>query len=238
MNTRKLFKLFHILQSPSYLRSLIKGSAAGVEHSNFLAQLKCKTIVDVGANRGQFALVARRCFPNAMVHSIEPLDEPAVLFQKVFQNDPKVVLHRCAIGAQRITMKIHVSDEDDSSSLLPIGETQVALFPETRERETRDVSVLPLGDVIDEKEILAPALLKIDVQGFELTVLEGCQPLLDKFDYLYVECSFVELYEGQALVDDVIRFLHGQGFSLRGIYNVFYDKTGKAIQGDFFFGKN
>jgi len=52
---------------------------------------------------------------------------------------------------------------------------------------------------------------------------------------IYVECSFVELYQGQALADEVISFLREENFSLSGIYNLNYDKSGRAIQGDFLF---
>lgn len=191
--------------------------------------------MDIGANRGQFALIARHSLPNAIIHSVEPLEEPAAIFERVFSNDPKVVLHRCAIGAQKATMQIHIAGKDDSSSLLPIGKNQTNLFPETKEQGTRDVLVLPLKEIISEEAILPPALLKLDVQGFELTALQGCQSLLDKFAYIYVECSFVELYDGQALAHEVIEFLEKQSFVLKGIYNLFYDKSGLAIQGDFLF---
>jgi hypothetical protein len=52
-----------------------------------------------------------------------------------------------------------------------------------------------------------PVLLKIDVQGFELEVLQGATDLLPHIDAVYVEASYVELYEGQALHEDIERYL-------------------------------
>ena len=52
---------------------------------------------------------------------------------------------------------------------------------------------------------------------------------------LYVECSFVELYTGQALAHEVIAWLAGRGFVLKGVYNMGYDDQGRAVQGDFLF---
>ena len=78
-------------------------------------------------------------------------------------------------------------------------------------------------------------MLKIDVQGFELKCLQGCEDLLDRFQQVYVECSFVELYEGQALADEVIAWLRDRNFILQGVYNTFYDSKGAAVQGDFLF---
>jgi hypothetical protein len=83
-------------------------------------------------------------------------------------------------------------------------------------------------------ELDAAAMLKIDVQGFELEALQGCEGLLDKFAYIYAECSFLELYTGQALAGDVIAWLHHRGFALSGIYNVSYE-LGRSIQADFLF---
>jgi hypothetical protein len=73
------------------------------------------------------------------------------------------------------------------------------------------------------------------VQGFELEVLKGSEDLFEFIDYIYVECSFIELYEGQSLVDEVITFLEKYKFKLKGVYNIFYDKKGVAIQADFLF---
>ncbi|MGH9448085.1 MAG: FkbM family methyltransferase [Terriglobia bacterium] len=47
-------------------------------------------------------------------------------------------------------------------------------------------------------------LFKLNVQGHELEALKACEDLLDRFAYVYVECSFMELYKGQALADEVI----------------------------------
>jgi hypothetical protein len=130
---------------------------------------------------------------------------------------------------------IHVSRADDSSSLLPISDLQTGLFPGTAEKETRAVTVKPLDRILETKDVLAPALLKIDVQGYEREVLEGCASLLPCFSYVYVECSFLELYTGQALAHDVVDLLSGNGFALEGVYNLTYDKAGLAVQGDFLF---
>ena len=184
-------------------------------------------------NRGQFALVARRCFPNAKIISFEPLKEPAAIFRNVFKSDPVVVLHELAIGPSYERMAIHVSRQYDSSSLLPITSLQSDLFPGTGEKEVRAIQVKPLDAVLDPKDIKRPALLKLDVQGFERKALDGCRSLLPVFSYVYVECSFVELYAGQSLAHEVISFLNGFGFVLAGVYNLSYDKQGIAIQGDF-----
>ncbi len=240
-NIAKPIKLIKILQKSYYLKALLQHRVAGgVEHSRLLDYLQMQniqTLVDVGANRGQFALVARTCFPNAKIISFEPLKEPAAIFRNVFRSDPMVVLHEIAIGPDENEVPMHVSCADDSSSLLPISVLQNNLFPGTAEKELRTIKVKPLDAILSSKDIQTPALLKIDVQGFEREALLGCKSLLACFSSIYVECSFMKLYTGQALAPEIIDLLDGWGFALCGVYNLCYDKKGVAIQGDFLFKK-
>jgi FkbM family methyltransferase len=231
-------KLARILKSPYYRTRLLRHRvAAGVEHAKVLSGLDCRTVVDVGANRGQFALVARQCLPHARVISFEPLPAAAAKFRAVFADDDRVTLHEAAIGPAPGNATIHVSKREDSSSLLAITATQVALFPGTEEAATATVRVALLREFVSEADILPPALLKVDVQGFELEALRGCEDMLGQFAFVYAECSFLELYAGQALADEVIAWLRERGFRLRGVHNMEYDRGGRAIQADFLFAR-
>ena len=231
-------KFISIMRVPAYRRILRRFSvAAAIEHEHVLGALTCRMVLDIGANRGQFALVVRRSFPKARIISFEPLPVPAGTFRKMFEDDPQVTLHEAAVGPVSGNATIHISRRDDSSSLLPITGTQVALFPGTAEADTATVHVAPLREFVSVSDIRPPALLKLDVQGYELEVLRGCEDLLNRFTYVYAECSFVELYAGQALADEVIAWLRERGFKLRGVHNMDYDRGGRAIQADFLFGR-
>jgi len=231
-------KLTAILKSPYYRTKLLRHRvAAGVEHVRVLSGLDFRTVVDIGANRGQFALVARRCLPQARIISFEPLPAAAAKFRAVFAGDDRVTLHEVAIGPVPGNATIHVSRRDDSSSLLPITAMQVALFPGTRETSTAVVHVAPLREFVSVEDIQPPAMLKLDVQGYELEALRGCEDLLGQFTYVYAECSFVEMYAGQAMADEVIAWLRERGFRLRGVHNTEYDRDWRAIQADFLFAR-
>ena len=218
-----------------YLLPLRHGVAAGVEHERVLKMLSYNTIVDIGANKGQFALVARHCCPKAKIISVEPLPVPCNKFLKLFSNDEKVCLHPVAIGHKSHEASIHVSCRDDSSSLLPITDLQETLYPGTKEKETIPIQVETLDKIITSNEIITPALLKLDVQGYELFSLKGSASLLPKFSYIYVECSYLELYRGQALANEIISFLNQNYFLLKGVYNTTYDSSGKTVQSDILF---
>ena len=100
-----------------------------------------------------------------------------------------------------------------------------------------EVEVGPLDNYLVENEIVRPAMLKLDVQGFEMQALAGCKSLIGNFDCVYCECSFVELYKGQKLAGDVIAYLGALGFGLSGMYNPSYDRSGNCIQADLLFEK-
>jgi len=232
---RQGLKLLQLLQVPSFRKALLKGVGATVEHARALRPLRVNTVVDVGAHQGQFALLAREVWKNARIISFEPQPIPYSIYQKIMANDANACIHAVAIGPEHCTLTMHISRRSDSSSLLPITRQQQAIFQGTEEVATLDVPVAPLQAYIAPDELATPALLKIDVQGFEDKVLAGCGDLLVRFSYVYIELSMVELYAGQVLADEVIRTLQAHGFALRGVYNTSYDSAGQVVQADFLF---
>lgn len=234
----RLNKLFWAFSSKRLAAALFKHRVlAGAEH-RFVLDPAFQTIVDIGANRGQFALAARQWAHDAHVISFEPLSAPARIFRSVFTADAKVLLHEAAIGPQPQRRQMHVSARDNSSSLLPICGLQSEIFPGTAEVSTTEVHVAPLDAFVKPGEIRGPAMLKLDVQGYEYEALRGCESLLRWFDFVYCECSYVELYSGQKLAADIIEWLSGRGFQLRGMFNPAYDAKGRAVQADFLFERD
>jgi len=233
---RKILKGLKALQCRRYIEALYRGVLPAVEHESLLRELACRFVVDIGANRGQFSVVAERCYPEAQIFAFEPLACASDDFRRLFASRPLVSLYQMAVGPSCSEATIHVAKKDHSSSLLPITAVQTSYFPGTGEKDTKTVQMTTLESIIAEGEVVSPSLLKVDVQGFELETLRGCESLLWKFDYVYVECSFVELYEGQAMADEVIGFLENRGLWLAGVYNMLYSRSdGCAIQGDFLF---
>jgi FkbM family methyltransferase len=207
---------------------------AGVEHRHVLCR-DLAMVIDIGANRGQFALAVRKWAPQARVISFEPLPGPSSIFRKVFANDDQVTLYRTAIGPRVERRIMHLSGRDDSSSLLPISPLQSSIFPGTGEAGTLDVPVSPLTEFIHADELKHPCMLKLDVQGFEYEALLGCESLLPYVQWVYCECSFVEFYNGQKLASEIICLLGKHGFVLNDICNPCYITPGRCIQADLLF---
>lgn len=234
---RQAAKALKLMRRAEWRRGLRFGVGASVEHEPVMARLSPATVVDVGANVGQFSLLISALHPNARLIAFEPMPDAAATWRRLFDGSGRAEVHTVAIGAKAETATLHVSARADSSSLLPIGEGQTTVFPGTEEAGTLAIAVAPLDAFVSAADIQRPALLKIDVQGYELEVLRGAESLLPCFDHVYVEASFMTLYEGQPLFDEVAAFLTARGFREAGRYNLSLDDAGKPVQADFLFAR-
>src|SRR5262249_51548504 len=118
-SARRAIKLTRLFAFAAGRHGLRYGVAAAVEHWRALSGLDVATVVDIGANKGQFALLATAVFPGATIYSFEPLEEPAARLRKVL--GAEVRLFETAIGPSERKGIIHVSRRTDCSSLLPIA---------------------------------------------------------------------------------------------------------------------
>ena len=231
-----LNKVIRTLWIREYRSALLRtGVFASTEHDRIINGLNLDVVVDIGANRGQFALCVRRLYPSAKIFSFEPLQKAGETYRKVFKNDAHVRFFPSAIDTQTGSASMHVSRWDASSSLLPFSQAQRDNFPFTEESRQEIVATATLSACLDPTAIEGTALLKLDVQGYELVALRGCEALLSKFKYVYVEASFVELYVGQALATDVMDYLFAKRFRLMCVANLSNGANGRPIQADFLF---
>ncbi|MBI0477196.1 FkbM family methyltransferase [Sphingomonas sp. MA1305] len=230
----KLAKLVRLARRPRLWRTALVHRVVGaVEHDWPIRFTQAATLIDAGANRGQFSTLFHALRPNATILAFEPLPEAADAYAALFANVPNVHLHRMALSDRTGSATFHIADRADSSSLLAPGTGQEAAF-NVRCARTIDVRVDRLDRQVDMSKLSRPIMLKIDVQGAELDVLRGTDNL-DAVDFVYVELSFVPLYERQALFDDVASFLRNEQFELAGVFNQVITNRFGPTQADFLF---
>lgn len=232
----RLAKAWFAATHPVCWRALSLRVAPSIEHRDVLRSLRIDRLIDVGSNRGQFSLMTRLEHPTIPIHGFEPLPSEGKVYRQVFTGDSKVTLHELALGEVSGTAEIHLSRRADSSSLLPIGEMQSKLFPSTEEVGTFMVRVASLDELHDVWGAAREALLKLDVQGFELSVLKGARQALKNCSFVYAECSEIPLYTGQALFPEVVSFLGEEGFKPIRRSNEQW-VNGKLIQADHLFAR-
>jgi FkbM family methyltransferase len=211
-------KGFKVVTDPYLLRTFASHRvAAASEHLDVIRLCEANSLLDVGANKGQFSIAFRRFRPNASIIAFEPLPEVADVYDTVFRRDEHARLQRVALADREGSAQFHVADRTDSSSLLRPGKGQERAFGVRSDRMI-DVPVDRLDERVDIGSLARPILMKVDVQGGELDVFRGCKTLED-VDFVYVELSFVELYDGQPLFREVMDYLVNRNFVVAGIFN-------------------
>ena len=90
-----------LLAHLSFIRALIVHRvAAASEHLAPIEFCAANTLIDAGANKGQFSLAFRSLRPEAQIVAFEPLPEAADTFQRLFKADGLTRLQRLALGAR------------------------------------------------------------------------------------------------------------------------------------------
>lgn len=233
MSVSKLNKYIRALGTPAYWPVLKRGTMPGIEHTLAIQMVTPSTILDVGANKGQFASVAARIHPNAEIWAFEPLRPARLKLERNLIGRNATILP-FALGREANDTQFYVADREDSSSLYRPASGQQEAFG-VGLRGTTQVQVRRLDEVIDLSLRPGCALLKIDVQGGELDVLDGAKGQLPYIGSVYLEGSFVELYQSQPLITECFSFLVEAGFQLRGVFNCVKTQRFGPTQADFLF---
>lgn len=175
--------------------------------------IAARTVLDVGANRGQFSVAVLELMRPEVVHAFEPLPAAAARLRQLGTRYPALVVHQTAVGAAKGDAQIRVSEQTQSSSLLQMLPRHLDAFPESRVRATVEVKVHALDEMFVPADLRRPTLLKVDTQGFERAVILGSSTLLSAVDYVVLELSFTELYQGEMLFTEGVRLLAASGFA-------------------------
>jgi FkbM family methyltransferase len=173
-------------------------------------------VIDVGGNTGGFGLELRRSGYGGRILSIEPVEEAFGRLAAVRQGDALWDARLMALGRTAGSMTINVAANDAaSSSILPMSGRQLGAAPESRIIGRQEVSVDTLDHLFsDLADKGASRLLKLDTQGYEGEILAGAAAVLPLFKFVYVELSVTRLYDGQALMHEVLGTLYAAGFEV------------------------
>lgn len=226
----------------SFLKNIFKPGAS-LASEKILLSVKnyvpvLNTIIDVGANAGQFAIAASKIYSSANIYSFEAL--PSLLSS--LENNTKQVnnikIFNYALGDVKGEIEFFQNDYSLASSALEIHKNQTDLFPQTGGVKKIKIKSERLDDIINEMKLDSPVLLKLDVQGYEKKVLSGAVQSMKKIDYLLFETSFTPMYNAEPLFDELNTFVKELGFEIVAPVGIFQSTDMKILQMDVLYKKN
>jgi FkbM family methyltransferase len=182
----------------------------------WLKNKNIKSIIDVGANVGQFTSKIREINATAKIYSFEPIASCHAILANNFKNDKNFMAYNYACGDTTETLQINVNNYSPSSSILDIQQLHIDNFKHTASSTKENIKIDLLDNLIDVGELEAPILIKIDTQGFEKKVIAGAQKVLSKTDIILIELSYQKLYKDQSLFHEIYTILYDFGFQYIG----------------------
>jgi FkbM family methyltransferase len=184
------------------------------------------TLFDIGANKGQTSLQFHSTFSNCIIHAFEPDASTFAQLREETKQFGNIKVYNLGFGntTERVTMNLNKNS--GGNSVLPLSGNikDFAVGEWTEKIGSTEIELTTLDHFCSEQIVKGIDILKLDVQGYELKILEGAMkvatPSFTKV--IFVEVLFVELYQHQAYFKDIYAELITRGYRLAGFYNKFY----------------
>ena len=172
-------------------------------------------IIDCGAHDGSDSAGLAKQFRHGTVHAFEPMPNLYKRLQQKAAHFANIKCYNIALAHRNGILDFHVSEgaSDASSSLLEPKE-HLHDHPDTFFSQKIPVQAKTLDTWAKENNILKVDLLWLDMQGFELNMLEASNTIIDTVSVIHTEVSLVETYKGVAIFKDFRVFLEAKGFML------------------------
>ncbi len=194
------------------------------------------TVIDVGANVGQYAQRLRAAGLDLPIVSIEPGKETHAKLVEAAANDPIwTVAPRMAISDTRGSAPLNVNRRSDMSSLKPMTDATLTAFPKAKPATIEEVRTERLDEILDDlvKPCGKPVFLKIDTQGCEAEVIRGAKRVLNRIVAIQLEMSLTPLYVGEPSYLELLNELDRLGYDLHLIIPGYFSRElGRQLQFD------
>lgn len=184
-----------------------KSSGEGFFINNALNSINSPTVVDVGANVGNYSIKVHNSYNNVKVFALEP--HPGN-FKKLKENtkNHNIEIINKACGAKKGRVKIYDYSDKGSSH----ASTTKGVIEKIHNEKSKEIKVemTTVDDLSREKKIEKIDLLKIDTEGNELNVIKGAQKLINNKSIRCIQFEFNEMNtESRTFAKDFVEKLGG-----------------------------
>ena len=203
---------------------------------NLLQLLKVDCVLDVGANKGQYANFLRaHADYKGEILSFEPVPELAMVLSERAKKDPLWHVFPCALGAREESLPINVTQGTTLNSFLAPVRSGVEYIDQINTVvRTEKVPVRTVDSVLKERESSSSDtfFLKLDTQGYDHEVLKGATDSLPRIAALQTEISCLPIYEKMTGFLESLEALKKLGFDVTGMFPVNRDKWLRVVEFD------
>lgn len=172
-----------------------------------------KSILDVGANRGEWSRNAKSVFKEADFFLIEPQIEMKPFLDRFCADSVQNKWFLAGAGAELGELTLTIWDDFAGTSFLREESKEL------KEKQRR-VPVTTIDHLIQQDEIPIPDLVKIDVQGFEVEVLKGGRSCFGYTEVFILEVSFFRYFSEQPLFHEVVHFMLERGYVMYDVLDL------------------
>ncbi len=173
-------------------------------------QLRIDCVLDVGANRGQFARELRGIGYNGRIISFEPIGNEFLVLKEQFKNDLKWSGHQVALGSKEETMSITIPKLTVMSSLLDSAAADRDARKELVEVRRLDNMLPSLMTDFGSSRVF----LKMDTQGYDLEVFRGASGCIENIQGMQSELSIQPLYKNMPHYLEALEAYEAASFAL------------------------
>ncbi len=161
-------------------------------------------IYDIGANKGEWSKAALRNLSVSKIYAFEPIKEMRVFFES-----KKISVFSELLSNNFDTIDFHYSTNYD-------GSTGSSIYPENTSfgsmMQVEKRNTVTLDSLIASHNLPFPSLIKIDVQGAELKVLDGSVKCLSSVEFIICELPIADYNIGAPNTSEYFDYFEKHGF--------------------------
>ena len=188
--------------------------------SNFLQNKSIKTVIDVGAHKGEFINCSLKIDSVENIIAFEPQKKIFFLLNQKFSNNNKINLNNIALDIDSGKKIIKINKLSSTSTLNEIDNSSFyfkfknfLLYEKDSIIAEEEINTISFDSFFDKKIFDQNTLLKIDTEGYEFNVLKGSKQKIKEIKYVLIENQFSKMYKNVDFKDSH-NFLIEKGFKL------------------------